>query len=58
MVSRFERYGDLAELDRDLCRTRYGDIRRIDRILEAEGDTVNRYRVRGTSLDRCTNDAS
>ncbi len=29
----------------DAYRARYGDIRRLDRILEAEGDTVNRYRA-------------
>ncbi|WP_328835257.1 glycoside hydrolase family 65 protein [Streptomyces europaeiscabiei] len=45
VVSQFEGYGDLAELDWDGYRKRYGDIRRLDRILEAEGDTVNRYRA-------------
>jgi trehalose/maltose hydrolase-like predicted phosphorylase len=31
---------DLAELDWDGYRARYGDIHRLDRILEAEGDTA------------------
>ncbi|MCS0599653.1 glycoside hydrolase family 65 protein [Streptomyces sp. LP11] len=45
VVSQFEGYGDLAELDWDGYRKRYDDIRRLDRILEAEGDTVNRYKA-------------
>ncbi|MBK3624385.1 glycoside hydrolase family 65 protein [Streptomyces sp. MBT49] len=45
VVSQFEGYGDLAELDWARYRERYGDIRRLDRILEAEGDTVNRYKA-------------
>ncbi|MFI2435894.1 glycoside hydrolase family 65 protein [Streptomyces sp. NPDC018693] len=45
VVSQFEGYGDLAELDWEGYRERYGDIRRLDRILEAEGDTANRYRA-------------
>ncbi|MFI6654875.1 glycoside hydrolase family 65 protein [Streptomyces sp. NPDC050523] len=45
VISQFEGYGDLAELDWDGYRKRYDDIRRLDRILEAEGDTVNRYRA-------------
>ncbi|WEO94020.1 glycosyl hydrolase family 65 protein [Streptomyces sp. FXJ1.172] len=45
VISQFEGYGDLAELDWDDYRKRYDDIRRLDRILEAEGDTVNRYKA-------------
>ncbi|MFI8193724.1 glycoside hydrolase family 65 protein [Streptomyces sp. NPDC085946] len=45
VISQFEGFGDLAELDWDGYRQRYGDIRRLDRILEAEGDTVNRYQA-------------
>ncbi|MEV7282152.1 glycoside hydrolase family 65 protein [Streptomyces sp. NPDC093111] len=45
VVSQFEGYGELAELDWETYRARYGDIRRLDRILEAEGDTVNRYQA-------------
>ncbi|WP_151478314.1 glycoside hydrolase family 65 protein [Streptomyces albicerus] len=45
VISQFEGYGDLAELDWEGYREQYGDIRRLDRILEAEGDTVNRYQA-------------
>ncbi|MFE1312530.1 glycoside hydrolase family 65 protein [Streptomyces sp. NPDC058755] len=45
VISQFEGYDGLAELDWDAYRTRYGGIRRLDRILEAEGDTVNRYKA-------------
>ncbi|MGV9452492.1 glycoside hydrolase family 65 protein [Streptomyces sp. NPDC003635] len=45
VISQFEGYGDLAELPWTEYRQRYGDIRRLDRILEAEGDTVNRYQA-------------
>ncbi|EFL35765.1 trehalose 6-phosphate phosphorylase [Streptomyces viridochromogenes DSM 40736] len=45
IISQFEGYDDLAELDWDAYRERYGDIRRLDRILEAEGDSVNHYKA-------------
>ncbi|MER5844079.1 MULTISPECIES: glycoside hydrolase family 65 protein [Streptomyces] len=45
VISQFEGYGKLAELDWMEYRRRYEDIRRLDRILEGEGDTVNRYRA-------------
>ncbi|POX36667.1 trehalose 6-phosphate phosphorylase [Streptomyces sp. Ru73] len=45
VISQFDGYGDLAELDWAAYRARYGDIRRLDRILEGEGDTPNRYQV-------------
>ncbi|KUO17717.1 glycoside hydrolase family 65 protein [Streptomyces dysideae] len=45
VISQFEGYGDLAELDWDGYRRTYGDIRRLDRILEAEGDSVNHYQA-------------
>ncbi|MGW2590203.1 glycoside hydrolase family 65 protein [Streptomyces sp. NPDC001515] len=45
VVSQFDGYGLLEELDWAHYRRRYGDIRRLDRILEAEGDTVNRYQA-------------
>ncbi|MFE2992958.1 glycoside hydrolase family 65 protein [Streptomyces sp. NPDC059262] len=45
IISQFEGYGDLAELDWDAYRARYHDIRRLDRILEAEADTVNAYQA-------------
>ncbi|MFR9730068.1 glycoside hydrolase family 65 protein [Saccharopolyspora sp. MS10] len=43
--SQFEGYSELAELDWRGYRERYGDIQRLDRILEAEGDDPNRYQV-------------
>jgi len=45
VLSQFEGYDRLEELDWDLYRRRYPDLRRLDRILEAEGDTVNRYKA-------------
>ncbi|MFD6327073.1 glycoside hydrolase family 65 protein [Streptomyces sp. NPDC058442] len=45
VISQFEGYGDLAELDWGGYRARYDSIRRLDRILEAEGDSVNRYKA-------------
>ncbi|MEU4498551.1 glycosyl hydrolase family 65 protein [Streptomyces sp. NPDC023998] len=45
VISQFEGYGELAELDWDGYRDRYGDIRRLDRILEAEGDRANNYQA-------------
>jgi alpha,alpha-trehalase len=45
ILSQFEGYERLAEFDWDGYRRRYGDIQRLDRILEAEGDTPNRYRA-------------
>jgi len=45
VISQFEGYEDLDELDWQDYRSRYGDIGRLDRILEAEGDTANRYRL-------------
>ncbi|MGW0875667.1 glycoside hydrolase family 65 protein [Streptomyces sp. NPDC002740] len=45
VVSQFEGYDTLTELDWEGYRERYGDIRRLDRILEAEGDTVNCYKA-------------
>ncbi|MFI9025194.1 glycoside hydrolase family 65 protein [Streptomyces sp. NPDC053560] len=45
VVSQFEGYGDLAEIDWAAYRARYGDIRRLDRILEDENDTPNRYQI-------------
>lgn len=45
LISQFEGYDQLAELDWESYRARYGNIQRLDRILEAEGDDVNRYRA-------------
>ena len=45
VISQFAGYAELAEFDWAGYRDRYGDIRRLDRILEAEGDTPNRYKA-------------
>ncbi len=45
VISQFEGYADLAELDWSAYRARYDDIGRLDLILAAEGDTPNRYRA-------------
>jgi len=45
VLSQFDGYERLAELDWDAYRRRHPDLRRLDRILEAEGDSANRYRV-------------
>lgn len=45
VLSQFEGYERLVELDWDAYRAEYGDISRLDRILEAEGDSANRYRL-------------
>lgn len=45
IISQFEGYGLLQELDWDGYRRKYGDIHRLDRILEAEEDSVNQYKA-------------
>jgi trehalose/maltose hydrolase-like predicted phosphorylase len=45
IISQFEGYEDLEELDWDGYRERYGNIQRLDRILRAEGKDPNRYKV-------------
>jgi trehalose/maltose hydrolase-like predicted phosphorylase len=45
IISQFEGYDDLEELDWEGLARRHGDIRRLDRILEAEGDSPNRYKA-------------
>jgi alpha,alpha-trehalase len=45
VISQFEGYDALRELDWRAYEDKYGDIHRLDRILEAEGDTPNRYKV-------------
>ena len=45
IISQFEGYDQLLELDWESYRERYGDIHRLDRILEAEGDSTNRYKA-------------
>jgi trehalose/maltose hydrolase-like predicted phosphorylase len=45
VISQFDGYADLKEIDWESYRSRYGDIHRLDRILEAEGDNVGRYQI-------------
>jgi hypothetical protein len=49
IISQFEGYEKLRELDWEDYRTRYGNIQRLDLILEGENDSANRYR--GHALD-------
>src|ERR687889_766268 len=45
IISQFEGYEQLEELDWEAYRTKYGNIQRLDRILRAEGDTPDRYKL-------------
>jgi len=45
IISQFEGYDQLQELDWAHYRQKYGNIQRLDRILEAENDSVNRYKA-------------
>lgn len=45
IMSQFEGFELLEEFDWEGYRERYGDISRLDRILEAEGDSPNRYQL-------------
>jgi len=45
LISQFEGYDELAELDWEHYRTRYGNIQRLDLILEAENDSTNCYKA-------------
>ncbi|QBQ56538.1 trehalose-phosphatase [Nitrosococcus wardiae] len=45
IISQFEGYGNLKEFDWEGYRKKYDNIQRLDRLLEAEGDTVNRYKA-------------
>jgi trehalose/maltose hydrolase-like predicted phosphorylase len=45
IISQFEGYEDLEELDWDAYRAKYGNIQRLDRILRAEGKDPNLYKV-------------
>lgn len=45
ILAQFAGYHALEELDWNAYRQKYGDIQRLDRILEAEGDTPNRYKA-------------
>jgi trehalose/maltose hydrolase-like predicted phosphorylase len=45
IISQFEGYEKLRELDWEAYRTRYGNIQRLDLILEGENDSANRYKL-------------
>ncbi|MEQ7008290.1 glycosyl hydrolase family 65 protein [Actinopolymorpha sp. B17G11] len=45
VISQFEGYDQLAEFDWAGYRAKYGDIRRLDRILESEGSDVRLFQV-------------
>ncbi len=45
IISQYEGYMDLEELDWEAYRRKYGNIHRMDRILKAEGDSPDKYKV-------------
>ena len=45
LISQFDGYDALEELDWPRYRARYGNIGRLDLILESEGDSTNRYKL-------------
>lgn len=45
IISQFDGYGTLRDLDWQKYRTQYGDIQRLDLILESENDSPNRYKL-------------
>jgi trehalose/maltose hydrolase-like predicted phosphorylase len=45
VIEQFEGYRHLEEFDWEGYAERYGDIQRLDRILEAEGDSTDRYKA-------------
>ena len=45
IISQFEGYDKLEEFDWPAARKKWGNIQRLDRLLEAEGDSTNRYRL-------------
>jgi alpha,alpha-trehalase len=45
IISQFEGYDKLKEFDWEGYQKKYGNIQRLDRILEAEGDSPNRYKL-------------
>ncbi len=45
LISQFEGYEELDELDWTAYRAKYDNIHRMDRILKAEGETPDRYKV-------------
>jgi alpha,alpha-trehalase len=45
VLTQFEGYEQLREFDWEGYREKYGNIQRLDRLLEAEGDSPNRYKL-------------
>jgi len=45
IISQFEGYGSLKEFDWAGYKKNYGNIQRLDRILEKEGDSANNYKL-------------
>jgi alpha,alpha-trehalase len=45
VISQFEGYDELEEFDWKAAQERHGDIKRLDRILKAEGDSPDRYKL-------------
>ncbi len=45
IISQFEGYEALKEFDWEGYKTKYGNIQRVDRILENEGDSANNYKL-------------
>jgi trehalose/maltose hydrolase-like predicted phosphorylase len=45
LIAQFDGYDDLREFDWEGYREKYGNIQRLDRILEAEGDSPNNYKL-------------
>jgi trehalose/maltose hydrolase-like predicted phosphorylase len=45
IISQFEGYENLEEFDWDRYKNEHGEVMRLDRILEKEGDTPNRYKA-------------
>ena len=45
IISQFERYENLKEFDWEGYKKKYGNIQRLDRILEKEGDSANNYKL-------------
>lgn len=45
IIAQFEGYEELEEFDWKGYRKKYGDIHRLDRLLDAEEDTVNNYKA-------------
>lgn len=45
VISQFDAYHQLAAFNWEEYRKKYGDIHRLDRILESEGDSANQYQV-------------